>query len=479
MLRRFSSSGCCIFAAASTRTAAPPFASQQYHASWLLPLLLSPHALFCVSAPRLTSSSDSSRDQKREMVFRSTLKHVLDVVSAIRSDPAFSALSRRNGGGGGGSAAASGGKQSRALFEWRHRFGAEVPRLTTAHFDAMTAPQMLTVMHVAAVLAPVSGSSHVAAGVSAALPARLREQGRGEGGRGGGVDSLSPLVETVIRLLRLQQTAARRRRHTEASINETALSTCVALLTERLTSYFGEQNALRKHHEEAMAKTKKNSARPPPPASPAAGDGASSSTALGFHDDSALLRRVLTGFVACFNDRACSHLFHESSLRELTHHLLFATAAMAKSQEQVASSASSGRVADVKPAPPPPLFYGPVISVLAMTLCRLRMFDESVAGFFVWAAPICIAEADLLSGPQLSYILEAFSLVRYPRSDVFLALGQKAGDLGELLRENEVARVLNAMSRTGIEHSRLRSSLESSMRMKTLTKRTSHTTTMR
>lgn len=411
-------------------------------------------------------------EEKRQLYSDRVLHQVVSNLSQIRSHPAFQSLSQTRGHRGNNknnnnNSNNSSGKNSREqhLFDWRHKFGSEVPRLTDAHFEAMSVPDMLMLLQLATTLAPVSGSSHVASGVSAALVRKLKEMNNNNTSSSSnstsGVGKLTPALETVIRLLKMRKNSAGGRNHKRrsnsdaAGMNERSLSFCVAMLTENLSLHFSSQNEMRRHHDQAL----KNAAAAASSSSPSSA-AKKREDAVSFSDDTALLRRVLLGFVSCFNDQSCASLFNESRLSDLVKQLLFATAFTAPKLQDHRQ----------------PL--APIISVLAMSLCRLRLFDESVVGFFKWAAPICIAEVDLLSGPQLSFIMEAFSNIGYHHQGLFIALGQKAGELGEMLREDEVARVLNALSRTGIEHENLRSSLESSMRMKTIHKRTSHTTTL-
>jgi hypothetical protein len=109
-------------------------------------------------------------------------------------------------------------------------------------------------------------------------------------------------------------------------------------------------------------------------------------------------------------------------------------------------------------------------------ICRCILYfhleaDPQIITFFIVAAPILDREAEFLSPHSLSHILSALAAVQYPDAKLFLKLGQLAGEMGDRLHENDAARVLNAFSRTNINCDRLRTALESAMRMKHLNRR--------
>jgi hypothetical protein len=238
-------------------------------------------------------------------------------------------------------------------------------------------------------------------------------------------------------------------------------------LMKQLCAHFATANQMRQHSEQAAANKRQQQQQ-----QEHVGD-ASATDAVDFFHDVALLRRVIIGFVSCFNHTACMPLFKQELLAELVRHVLFAVAYQAR-KEDSASKSRDGRADSVSLT----AHRTEIIATLATVICRLRLYDAASLGFFQWAAPICIAEADLLSGLQLSFILEAYSAVGLHDPVLFMTLGQKAGELGELLRDDEVARVLNALGRTKIDHSRLRASLESSMRMKNIHRRATHSTAL-
>ena len=198
--------------------------------------------------------------------------------------------------------------------------------------------------------------------------------------------------------------------------------------------------------------------------------------AVAYYDDSTFRRRVILQVLSKSNDKRLEHLFREEYLRALIELVLTDAKAFnintktsslgssnqdEKERENVTKQSSNTTTPQLSA----------LVAIVATSICRLRILNPTVVDFFKWAAPICVAEVDVLSGNQLSYILDAFSMVGYHHPALFVTLGGKAGELGELLREDEVARILIALDRTKIDHSKLRASLESSMRMRNLHKR--------
>ncbi|ESL11323.1 hypothetical protein TRSC58_00928 [Trypanosoma rangeli SC58] len=137
--------------------------------------------------------------------------------------------------------------------------------------------------------------------------------------------------------------------------------------------------------------------------------------------------------------------------------------------------------------------FGPAELAL---LCSAIVFYEirtmEAVKVLVEAAPVCAAEVDALSGHQLSCVMLAYAtlqyhgdLARHPptplhatllskstrQMNFYLLLGERAGELGEELHEDDAARVLRALAMVDVEHEGLRRSLESSMRMKGLRRR--------
>lgn len=129
------------------------------------------------------------------------------------------------------------------------------------------------------------------------------------------------------------------------------------------------------------------------------------------------------------------------------------------------------------------------------TLCSAIVFYEittmSALQVLVEAAPLCAVDVGELSGHQLSCVMLAYATLKYDgdlsrhakssylscmdksrrETNFYLLLGERAGELGERLHEDDAARVLRALVMVGVEHEGLRRSLESSMRMRGLGRR--------
>lgn len=101
-------------------------------------------------------------------------------------------------------------------------------------------------------------------------------------------------------------------------------------------------------------------------------------------------------------------------------------------------------------------------------IAHYRVPSDVSMQLLVVAAPLLRDGAFELQAYQLSRILMAYAHVGYKNMEWFTAVGQRAGDLGEHMSEDDAAQILNAFEIVGIEHATLRRSLESSMRLKSL-----------
>lgn len=110
------------------------------------------------------------------------------------------------------------------------------------------------------------------------------------------------------------------------------------------------------------------------------------------------------------------------------------------------------------------------VAVVCSAVVHHRMATEDAVNFFVVSAPLCTEYAYILSPSEISLILLAFGVVRYHDVTLFLTLGQRAGDLGEEMSEDDVGRVIRAFEMTDIGFDSLRNSLESAMRMKNVSR---------
>ena len=335
-------------------------------------------------------------------------------------------------------------KRERNMFAWRQTFAAQALRLTSDHFAMMSLDSMKLALDVAAAVGPASGCAHVTSGVSAHLLARLAEA------------DVVRATDVVIQLMRVRGD----------TLDAMTMTLILNQLLQRLTTHFSDAatgNASSSTPADGAAASAVGAAASADPSS-----SPSSPSSLVRHDDAAFRRKVILQLVSRCYDRRCGPYFNERLLSGLVIQLL---------QDSTYLVAAAAAAPALPPSPARPYRASAIVAVIATTVCRLRIFGPSIVDFFKWGAPICIDEVELLSGSEIGYVLEAYSVVGYHHVGLFITLAQKAGELGELLRAEEVARVLNAMSRTTIDHSKLRRSLESSMRMKNITRRTSYSTT--
>ncbi|RNF07358.1 hypothetical protein TraAM80_03326 [Trypanosoma rangeli] len=138
------------------------------------------------------------------------------------------------------------------------------------------------------------------------------------------------------------------------------------------------------------------------------------------------------------------------------------------------------------------LFGAAELALLCSAIVFYEIRTMEAVKVLVEAAPVCAAEVDALSGHQLSCVMLAYATLQYhgdlaqhpptplhatllskstKQTNFYLLLGERAGELGEELHEDDAARVLRALAMVGVEHEGLRRSLESSMRMKGLRRR--------
>jgi hypothetical protein len=101
-------------------------------------------------------------------------------------------------------------------------------------------------------------------------------------------------------------------------------------------------------------------------------------------------------------------------------------------------------------------------------VAHYRVPSEIAMQMLVVAAPLLKDGVMELKAYQLSRILMAYARVGYKHPEWFTTVGQRAGDLGEQMSQDDAAQILNAFAIVGIEHTTLRRSLESSMRLKSL-----------
>ena len=106
------------------------------------------------------------------------------------------------------------------------------------------------------------------------------------------------------------------------------------------------------------------------------------------------------------------------------------------------------------------------VASVCRAVCHYRYADASAVDFFTDAVDVCLKNLDALSPKDAANILDAFATVRYHPTRLFLELGQIAGDHGEELSDADAARVINAFEKTDIDASKLRTSLQASMRMR-------------
>jgi hypothetical protein len=106
------------------------------------------------------------------------------------------------------------------------------------------------------------------------------------------------------------------------------------------------------------------------------------------------------------------------------------------------------------------------VAGVCRAVCHYRYADRVAVEFFADAVDVCLKNLDALSPKDAADILDAFATVGFHPTRLFLELGQLAGDHGEELSDADAARVINAFSKTEIDSSRLRTSLQASMRMR-------------
>ena len=96
---------------------------------------------------------------------------------------------------------------------------------------------------------------------------------------------------------------------------------------------------------------------------------------------------------------------------------------------------------------------------------RFQLLDEDAVALFKKAVPPLIADVNSMSGGQIARVLGAYAAVGFYHPELFLTLGQRAGDMGVDLRPRDAALILAAFERTPIDASKLRAALQSAMRM--------------
>lgn len=402
------------------------------------------------------------------------------------------------------------------LFQNRQKFSELSMRLTSKQFHQMSLRDLSFLLQLTSSLVPVNGASHIASGISSALPAKLEEA------------DIYESTEYLIQLLNILKHAAHNKAATNRStrgqqnyfernresrmmnrtntgfdlISDDDLIHVVDSSMQRLIEHFAEatERNRQQEKEEEIARKNQNNKEEDGTTNDSNGSTKSSTSntnnnnntnhqqkknAVAYYDDSTFRRRVILQVLSKSNDKRLEHLFREEYLRALIELVLTDAKAFNINTKTSSLQGSSSNHQDEKEGDQnsnnnnnqtkqsnttaPQL--SALVAIVATSICRLRILNPTVVDFFKWAAPICVAEVDLLSGNQLSYILDAFSMVGYHHPALFVTLGGKAGELGELLREDEVARILIALDRTKIDHSKLRASLESSMRMRNLHKR--------
>ena len=112
--------------------------------------------------------------------------------------------------------------------------------------------------------------------------------------------------------------------------------------------------------------------------------------------------------------------------------------------------------------------------IVAATLGAIRRFEflnQDCKFFFDMGAKACLANVKSMSGRDVARTLDAFAAVGYVHAELFIALGQQAGDIGEDLHPNQAAMIIAALDRQPIDSSDLRASLQSSLRFRAMKNR--------
>lgn len=113
------------------------------------------------------------------------------------------------------------------------------------------------------------------------------------------------------------------------------------------------------------------------------------------------------------------------------------------------------------------LEYGHIV-VLCRAIAEHHVPNEAALRFLAAAAPIIRELVLCFSARQLSELVAAYAQVGYRDATWFMMVAQRIGELGDKLREDDVAKVLRALDVVGVPHDTLRCSLESSLRMRQL-----------
>lgn len=108
------------------------------------------------------------------------------------------------------------------------------------------------------------------------------------------------------------------------------------------------------------------------------------------------------------------------------------------------------------------------LSLICAAIIAYKVETVEALDFLIAAAPICLENAPVLRGGEISNILLAFVKVGYRDGEFLSILGEEAARRSEFLSDDDAGKVLTALELSGIEHDSLRAVFESSRRMRGL-----------